>query len=61
MLKQAVWQGLVAGLAGAAAMTVAEKVEQRISALAARDGAGPGRRHAALAPGRRCGFGPPPR
>ncbi|WP_433088615.1 hypothetical protein ACQP1P_21085 [Dactylosporangium sp. CA-052675] len=29
MLKQAVWQGLVAGLAGAAVMTVAEKIEQR--------------------------------
>ena len=31
MLKQAVWQGLVAGLAGAAVMTVGEKVEQRLT------------------------------
>ncbi|WFE99983.1 hypothetical protein [Micromonospora sp. WMMD964] len=31
MLKRAVWQGLAAGLAGAAVMTVAEKVEQRVT------------------------------
>ncbi|UWZ36448.1 hypothetical protein Drose_36420 [Dactylosporangium roseum] len=31
MLKRAVWQGLVSGLAGAAVMTVAEKVEQRLT------------------------------
>ncbi|MFC3505305.1 hypothetical protein ACFOOK_30685 [Micromonospora krabiensis] len=31
MLKRAVWQGLVAGLAGVAVMTVAEKVEQRFT------------------------------
>jgi hypothetical protein len=31
MLKRAVWQGVVAGLAGAAVMTVAEKVEQRLT------------------------------
>lgn len=31
MLKRAVWQGLVAGLAGAAVMTMAEKVEQRLT------------------------------
>ena len=30
-MRQAVWQGLVAGLAGAAVMTVAEKVEQRFT------------------------------
>jgi hypothetical protein len=29
MLKRAVWQGLVAGLVGAAVMAVAEKIEQR--------------------------------
>jgi len=31
MLRRAVWQGLVAGLAGATAMTMAEKVEQRFT------------------------------
>ncbi|MET7959527.1 hypothetical protein ABZ356_17200 [Micromonospora zamorensis] len=31
MLKRAVWQGLVAGLVGAAVMTAAEKVEQRVT------------------------------
>ncbi|MBG6105481.1 hypothetical protein IW249_005895 [Micromonospora vinacea] len=31
MLKRAVWQGLVAGLAGAAVMTAAEKIEQRVT------------------------------
>ncbi|MGN9804851.1 hypothetical protein [Micromonospora sp. L32] len=31
MVKRAVWQGLVAGLAGAAVMTVAEKLEQRVT------------------------------
>ena len=31
MLKRAVWQGMVAGLAGAAVMTAAEQVEQRIT------------------------------
>ncbi|MDG4810733.1 hypothetical protein O7634_28595 [Micromonospora sp. WMMD1120] len=31
MLKRAVWQGLAAGLAGAAVMTAAEKVEQRVT------------------------------
>lgn len=31
MVKRAVWQGLVAGLAGAAVMTAAEKLEQRVT------------------------------
>ncbi|MFI5911780.1 hypothetical protein [Dactylosporangium sp. NPDC051541] len=31
MLRRAVWQGVVAGLAGAAVMTVAEKAEQRLT------------------------------
>ncbi|MFK4244693.1 hypothetical protein ACI2KV_17560 [Micromonospora chokoriensis] len=31
MLKRAVWQGLAAGLVGAAVMTAAEKVEQRVT------------------------------
>jgi hypothetical protein len=31
MLKRAMWQGLVAGAAGAAVMTAAEKVEQRLT------------------------------
>jgi hypothetical protein len=31
MLRRAVWQGLVSGLAGAAVMTAAEKVEQRLT------------------------------
>ncbi|MGC4804947.1 hypothetical protein [Micromonospora sp. DT233] len=31
MLRRAAWQGLVAGLAGAAVMTVGEKVEQRLT------------------------------
>lgn len=31
MLKRAVWQGLVAGLAGAAVMTAAEMIEERIT------------------------------
>ena len=31
MLKRAVWQGLVAGAVGAAVMTAAEKVEQRLT------------------------------
>ena len=31
VLKRAMWQGLVAGLAGAAVMTAAEKVEQRLT------------------------------
>jgi uncharacterized membrane protein len=31
MLKRAVWQGLLAGAAGAAAMTLGEKVEQRLT------------------------------
>lgn len=31
MLKRAVWQGLMAGLAGAVVMTAAEKVEQRLT------------------------------
>ncbi|MFJ6164346.1 hypothetical protein ACIQH6_04435 [Micromonospora orduensis] len=31
MLKRAMWQGLVAGLAGAAVMTAAEKLEQRVT------------------------------
>jgi hypothetical protein len=31
MLKRAIWQGLVAGLAGAAVMTAAEKLEQRLT------------------------------
>ncbi|MBQ0893540.1 hypothetical protein KBX37_10615 [Micromonospora sp. U56] len=31
MIKRAVWQGLVAGLAGAAVMTAAEKLEQRVT------------------------------
>ncbi|MEH1055475.1 hypothetical protein V6U89_09730 [Micromonospora sp. CPCC 206171] len=31
MMKRAVWQGLVAGLAGAAVMTAAEKLEQRVT------------------------------
>ena len=31
MLKRAVWQGLVAGLAGAAVMTAAEKAEQALT------------------------------
>ncbi len=31
MLKSSLWQGLVAGLAGAAAMTAAEKLEQRFT------------------------------
>ncbi|SCF05472.1 hypothetical protein GA0070607_4945 [Micromonospora coriariae] len=31
MLKHAVWQGLVAGLAGTAVMTAAEKLEQRVT------------------------------
>jgi hypothetical protein len=31
MLRNAIWQGLVAGLAGAAVMTAAEKIEQRVT------------------------------
>ncbi|MEV1073650.1 hypothetical protein [Micromonospora parva] len=31
MLKRAVWQGLVAGLAGTVVMTAAEKLEQRVT------------------------------
>lgn len=31
MLKRATWQGLVSGLAGVAAMTAAEKIEQRFT------------------------------
>jgi hypothetical protein len=31
MLKHAIWQGLLAGLAGAAVMTAAEKAEQRLT------------------------------
>lgn len=31
MLKRAVWQGLVAGAAGAVVMTVGEKIEQRLT------------------------------
>lgn len=31
MLKRAVWQGLVAGAAGAVVMTLGEKVEQRLT------------------------------
>jgi hypothetical protein len=31
MMKQAVWQGLIAGAVGAAAMTLAEKAEQRLT------------------------------
>ncbi|MEU4715651.1 hypothetical protein AB0F73_18600 [Micromonospora purpureochromogenes] len=31
MVKRAVWQGLVAGLVGAAVMTAAEKLEQRVT------------------------------
>lgn len=31
MLTRALWQGMVAGLAGAAAMTAAEKIEQRLT------------------------------
>jgi hypothetical protein len=31
MFPRALWQGLVAGLAGAAAMTAAEKLEQRLT------------------------------
>jgi hypothetical protein len=31
MLKRALWQGLLAGLTGAAVMTVAEKIEQRFT------------------------------
>jgi hypothetical protein len=31
MMRDAVWQGLLAGLAGAAVMTAAEKVEQRLT------------------------------
>jgi hypothetical protein len=31
MLKRALWQGMVAGVAGAAVMTAAEKLEQRLS------------------------------
>ena len=31
MVKRALWQGLVAGLAGTAVMTAAEKVEQRMT------------------------------
>ncbi|MET8352065.1 hypothetical protein [Micromonospora sp. NPDC005206] len=58
MLRRAVWQGLVAGLAGAAVMTATGAVAD---ALASRDGAGPGQRHAALHPGRRSDVGPLPR
>ena len=31
MVKRALWQGLVAGMAGAAVMTVGEKIEQRLT------------------------------
>ncbi len=31
MFKRVIWQGLVSGLAGAAAMTAAEKIEQRLT------------------------------